>query len=74
LEVLSPTLRAAGADLLLIARGASVAGPARVEPLVERLLGEVGCDVLVIPDEAVTRPVSSGPVAPVTADAPHRQG
>ena len=74
LEVLSPTLRAAGADLLLIARGASVAGPARVKPLVERLLGEVGCDVLLIPDEAVTRPVSSGPVAPLTADAPHRQG
>lgn len=59
----------AGVDLLVIARGSADAGPSRVEPLVERLLGEVGCDVLVVPDEEATRPVSSGPVVPLTADA-----
>jgi hypothetical protein len=33
-----------------------------------------GADLLVIPDEAVTWPMSSGPVAPLTADALYRQG
>lgn len=71
-EVLLPTLRAADADLLVIARGPAGGRHATPERLTERLLGEGGSDVLVIPEEPSMRAVS-GLLTPLATDAPHRQ-
>ena len=71
-DVLLPTLRAADADLVVIARAPGHGRDATYEPLAERLLGEGGGDVLVIPEGPSTGAVSAL-LAPLATDAPHDQ-